>query len=185
MNRLITDQKSDFDLVREFNSGSEPAFNALVARYRDKIYWHARRMTGNHYDADDVVQEVLMVLYKKLPEFRFQSGVYTWIYRIVSTRSLNTIRKNKIKRFFSLEDSESANKDSGSDFVKQLEDREEIERLERMLQKLPAKQREVFIMRNFNELSYQEIAEITGKSEGALKANYFHALEKLTNLMKK
>ena len=179
----MTGNKSDFELVKEFVSGDETAFNQLVLRYREKIYWHARRMTGNHLDADEVVQEVLIVMYKKLKTFKFQSSVYTWIYKITATRSLNIIKKNKIRNLFSLEDASENQASADQDIIKNIEEKERMDFLNKKLQKLPDKQREVFIFRNFDELSYEEISEITGKSVGALKANYFHAFKKLKDLM--
>lgn len=174
---------TDFDLVKEFLVGDQTAFNKIAAKYQKKIYWHARRMLGNHMDADEVTQEVLIVLYKKLNTFNFQSTLFTWIYKITSTRSLNFIKKKKVKKFLFLDDENVREMQSKSDVVKDVESKEKIEKLDKVLQKLPEKQREVFIMRQFDELNYSEIAEITNKSTGALKANYFHALKKVTEMM--
>ena len=91
----MTEIYNDQELVTKFLAGDETAFNRLVIRYQEKIYWHARRMTGNHLDADDIVQQVLIVMYKKLNTFKFESSLYTWIYKITSTRSLNLIKNNK------------------------------------------------------------------------------------------
>ncbi len=71
----MTSEKSDYDLIKEFIGGSEIAFNVLARRYQEKIYWHARRMTGNHLDADDIVQQVLLVMFNKLKTFKFQSSL--------------------------------------------------------------------------------------------------------------
>lgn len=173
----------DFDLVKRFNSGEESAFNDIVKKYQKKIYWHVRRMTGNHLDADEVTQEVLIVIYDNLKKFRFQSSLYTWIYRITSTRTLNFINRSKVKRLLGIEDSGAAELSGGEDIIENIEQRERFEKLEQKLRQLPAKQREVFILRNFDDMSYKEISEITGRSEGGLKANYFHAVNKLTELM--
>ncbi len=173
----------DFELVKRFNAGDEAAFNDIVKKYQKKIYWHARRMTGNHLDADEVVQEVLIAIYNNLKKFRFQSSLYTWIYRITSTRTLNFLNRSKLKRFIGIEDSNAHELHSHEDITGDYEQREKFARLEKKLRTLPAKQREVFIMRNFDDMSYKEIAEITGRSEGGLKANYFHAVNKLTELM--
>ncbi len=176
---------TDEDLVKRFLNGEEAAFNLLVRKYRQKIYWHARRLTGNHFDADDILQEVLMVIYSKLKDYKFESSLYTWIFKITYTRSLNLINKNKLKRFFSLDDEESPEIRGDQDVVNDVENREKLQLLDKILKQLPVKQREVFVMRHFDELSYEEIAEITGKSTGGLKANYFHALNKVTSLMEK
>lgn len=179
----MAENTEDFKLIREFLTGSQSAFNSLVIKYQQKIYWHARRMTGNHLDADEVVQEVLLVLYNKLKTFKFESSFYTWLYTIVSTRSLNFIKRNKIKQFLSFEDNETLQKKSSDDIVKNIEAKEKLDKLNEVLKKIPPKQRNVFIMRAFEELSYEEISEITGKSIGGLKANYFHALKKITEQM--
>lgn len=173
----------DFSLIKDFVEGNESAFNRLAVKYQDKIYWHARRMTGNHLDADEIVQEVLLVLYNKLKTFEFKSSLYTWIYTITNTRSINYLKKKNLKSFFSLDDILNK-KSEEKDVIENLEDKQKLEKLEKALQKLPIKQREVFIMRNYDELSYEEISEITGKSVGALKANHFHALNKIKELIK-
>lgn len=173
-------REEDFNLVNRFVEGDERAFNEIVKKYQKRIYWHARQMLGNHLDADEVTQEVLIVMYKKLKSFNFQSNLYTWIYKIVTTRSINQIRKNQIKKFFSINDEENPIElKSNYDIIEDISNKERIEKLYKVLEKLPAKQRQIFIMRNFDELSYEEISQITGKSIGGLKANYFHALKKV------
>ena len=179
----MKESNNDRELVEKFVSGNEAAFNLLVKRYREKIYWLARRMTGNHLDADEIVQQVLIVMYKKLKTFKFQSSLYTWIYRITATRSLNVIKKNKIRSFLSLEDEINRIGTTGEDIIRDIEEKEKMDRVNKLLQKIPPKQREVFVLRNFDELSYEEISEITGKSIGASKANYFHAFKKLKELI--
>jgi len=180
----MTETQSDQQLVKEFISGSESAFNRLASRYQEKIYWHARRMTGNHLDADEIVQQVLLVMYKKLRTFDFRSSLYTWIYKITSTRSLNLIKKNKLKSMIPISDEHKRTIQSDEDVITGFDHKEKFEMIQKLLQKIPPKQREVFIFRNEEELTYEEISEITGKSIGALKANYFHAFNKLKELIK-
>ena len=177
------DSVEDKNLVKDFLNGNEIAFKNIVDRYSQKIYWHARGMLNNHFDADEVTQEVIIVLYNKLSTFNFDSNLYTWIYRITSTRTLNFIRKKKVKEFLSISDEKFNNLESESDIQYNYEKKDEIKRIEQALQKIPTKQREVFIMKNFEEMTYKEISEITGKSVGGLKANYFHALKRITELL--
>jgi RNA polymerase sigma-70 factor (ECF subfamily) len=179
----MSDNNHDFELIKNFLEGDESSFNRLIRKYQDKIYWHARRMVGNHSDADEIVQEVLLVIYNKLFTFKFESSFYSWIYRITATRSINFIKKRNIKKIFSLEDFINK-KDEKISIDKNVEIQEEISLIEKKLQLLPVKQREVFIMRAFNQLNYDEISEITGKSVGTLKANYFHALNKIKDIIK-
>ena len=100
----MAEQNPDSELIKKFIDGDESSFNKIINKYKDKIYWHARRMTGNHLDADEIVQEVLLVIYKNLKNFQFKSSLYTWIYKITSTRSLNFLKRRKIKELLSLED---------------------------------------------------------------------------------
>lgn len=177
-------EKQDYDLVKDFINGDESSFNKIVNKYKHRIYWHARRMTGNHLDADEVVQEVLLVMYNKLKDFQFRSSLYTWIFRIVSTRSLNFLRRRSLRKLISFEDPSTDNLSEREDIIQNIEAREKLKHINDLLQKLPAKQREVYIMRNYDQLSYEEISELTGKSIGGLKANYFHAANKIMEMIK-
>jgi len=179
----MADEK-EFELIKSFINGDEKSFNKIVQEYQRKIYWHARRMVGNHYDADEITQQVIIVLYNKLKTFRFDSSLKTWIYKITYTRSLNLIKSKKIKKFFSLDVDYSLNVKADIDIIGNIEDKEKLEKLNSVLQTLPEKQREIFILRHFEELTYEEISKITGKSVGGLKANYFHATKKIFEKLK-
>lgn len=178
----MLEKQSDFELIDKFLQGDQSAFNLLVKRHQEKIYMVARRMLGNHLDADEVVQEVLLVIYNKLNTFKFESSFSTWLYRISMTRSLNYLKKRALKSTFSIFDLKK-NKAQDSDPLEQVQGKEQFEIVEKLLKKLPPKQREIFILKNFENLNYEEISEITGKSVGALKANYFHSVNKLKELM--
>lgn len=173
----------DHELVRDFLSGNEQSFNILARKYQERIYWHARRMLGDHDDAHEIVQQVLLVMHSKLNTFNFSSALYTWIYKITSTRSLNLIKKKKIKRMFIFSSDETIENYGYENIIEDIEARERFLKMELYLTGLPVKQRQVFVMRNYDDLSYEEISNITGKSVGALKANYFHAFRKVKELM--
>lgn len=170
---------NDFELIEKFVSGDETAFNLLARKYQKKIYWHARQMLGDHLDADEITQEVLIVMYNKLKTFGFKSSLYTWIYKIVSTRSLNQIRRKKLKRLVTFESTDEKEFSTKHDIIQDIANKEKLAKVNKALDKLPAKQRQIFVMRNYDQLTYEEISEITGKSVGGLKANYFHALKKI------
>ena len=119
---------SDFELVKKFLEGDESSFNRLINKYQQKIYWHARRMTGSHLDADEVVQEVLLVLYNKLKDFQFKSSLYTWIYRITSTRSINYLNKRKIRSFLSFEDMNTSEVGVREDIVNDIDTKDKIKK---------------------------------------------------------
>jgi RNA polymerase sigma-70 factor, ECF subfamily len=178
LNEIETD---DTLLIKEFLNGNEASYTKLALKYQKKVYWHARRMMGNHLDADEIVQEVLLIMYTKLDKFQFRSSLYTWIYRITATRCINLLRKRKVKEFLSLDDGIEERR--GEDIIENIEQKEKLKMVEDALQLLPPKQREVFILRAFEELSYEEIAEVTKKSIGGLKANYFHAIKKIEQIV--
>ncbi len=175
----------DYELIRDFLSGNEQSFNLLARKYQEKIYWHARRMLGDHDDAHEIVQQVLLVMYNKLNTFNFSSALYTWIYTITSTRSLNLLKKRKLRRILNFGSAESIETKGYENIVEGMEAKERFNKMEKLLMFLPVKQREVFVMRNFDDLSYEEISTITGKSVGASKANYFHAFRKIKELLEK
>ena len=138
-------ENTDFELVKKFLDGDESSFNRLINKYQQKVYWHARRMTGSHLDADEVVQEVLLVLYNKLKDFQFKSSLYTWIYRITSTRSINYLNKRKIRKILYLDDINSAETGTKEDIIQDIDTKDKLKKLDQFLQTLPAKQREIFI----------------------------------------
>lgn len=173
----------DQELVQNILNGDEKAFNDLVRQYQKNIYWQCRRMLGNHLDADEVTQQVIIVIYNKLSTFKFNSSLKTWIYRITQTRCLNFLKKRNLRHFFSISDNEAINLNSSDDIISNLEDKEKVDKLNEILDEIPVKQRQVFILRHFDELSYEEISEVTGKSIGGLKANYYHASKKIIERM--
>ena len=171
------------ELVEQFIAGDDKAFNEIVRKFQKQIYWHARRMVGNHMEADEVTQEVLLAIYNNLKSFNFNSSLSTWIYSITQRRSINELRKRKSKKILFLGDENTLGLKSKKDIIIEYEAKEKLEQVENKLKKLSNKQREVFIFRQYDGLSYSEISEITGKSIGALKANYFHALKKIISYL--
>ncbi len=178
-------EQSDLELVRLFQRGDESAFNHLVLRYQEKVYWVARRFVNDHDGADDVTQEVFCKAYDALKEFRGDSSIYTWLYRITVNIALNTLRRQKVKDFLRIDelfDLEDTNVQAPDQVVEQQEDRALIEQA---IARLPKKQRSVFVLRYYEELPYEEIAKILKTSVGGLKANYFHAVRKIQEYVKR
>ncbi len=174
------DQRSDLELVEAVRNGRREAFTALMRRYQEKIYWVARRIVGTHDDAEDVAQETFVKAYLALGEFRGESAFFTWLYRIALNLSLNAVRKRQALNYLQ-HSSELLRKilparEQPDDQVR-LRDVEA--RLQAAIARLPEKQKTVFVMRFFEEMSYEEISRILKTSVGGLKANYFHALHKV------
>jgi RNA polymerase sigma factor (sigma-70 family) len=157
-------------------------FNMLVRAYQQKVYWLVRKMVIDHDDADDLTQEVFIKIHKAIDSFREDSQLYTWIYRIATNECLTFLNKKKRRFFLPLEDvgkELSAKIDSapyltGDDIQK---------KLQKALLTLPDKQRLVFNMKYYDDLPYEDIAQITNTSVGALKASYHHAVKKIENYL--
>ena len=178
------EQQSDLELVQEVRGGNRQAFTELMRRYQQRVYWTARRIVGNHDEADDIAQETVIKAYLGLGDFRGDASFFTWLYRIAVNLSLNAVRKQQLVTYLRqseiLERFLPVQKDPSAD----LEGQEMESKLQRAIQDLPEKQKAVFIMRYYDELSYEEISKILKTSVGGLKANYFHALKKIKESMR-
>jgi RNA polymerase sigma factor (sigma-70 family) len=157
-------------------------FNMLVRSYQQRVYWHVRKMVIDHDDADDLTQEVFIKIHRYIDTFREDSQLFTWIYRIATNECLTFLNKKK-RRFFlpigDVEDELNAKIDSSPNITG-----DEIEKkLQKALIKLPDKQRLVFNMKYFEDLSYEQMSEITSTSVGALKASYHHAVKKIEEFL--
>ena len=175
----------DKDIIELYRSGQEErAFALIVKNYSEKLYWHVRRFTVSHEDADDILQDVFIKVWAALPSFREESRLFTWLYRIATNEALNWNRKAHVKAAMQFES-----------LGKQLDDRidsdpyfngDELQReLQKAINRLPARQKEVFMLRYFDELPYEDISEILGTSTSSLKASYHHAYEKIKDALKK
>lgn len=169
---------SDIELIeicRDTNSLSY-GFNLIVRKYQERLYHHIRKMVLIHADADDILQQTFIKAWKGLANFREESQLYTWLYRIATNECLNFLKSKKHN--FSIE-------------KMQIELQEDVyfdgDQMELIfqaaLQTLPEKQRLVFNMRFYDDLKYEEISEILETSIGALKASYHHAKEKIKNFI--
>ncbi len=177
--------KTDLELIEDFRKGSTEGFNELVRRYQEKVYWIARRVVGTHEDADDVVQDVLVRVHNGLKDFRSESGFYTWLYRITVNVSLNAVRAKRVKDFLRLDDVEEPAHDEDEQPDARILKDEYTSALEDAIERLPTKQKLVFMMRYFDEIPYEEMAKILNRSVGGLKANYFHALKKIQEYVRR
>jgi RNA polymerase sigma-70 factor (ECF subfamily) len=176
--------RSDIELVQEVRNGRRQAFTELMRRYQERVYWVARRIVGSHDDADDVVQETFVKAYLALGEFRGDSSFFTWIYRIAVNLSLNALRKRQVLNYLHESELLSRILPSTDDPGKALENAEAESALHRAVATLPEKQKAVFVMRYFDEMTYEEIGRVLKTSVGGLKANYFHALRKVREYMR-
>ncbi len=170
---------TDQEIIALWEAGQqERAFNEIVRNYSERLYWHVRRFVCSHEDTDDLLQEIFIKIWAALPSFRGEAQLFTWLYRIATNETLNFLRKQKVRaslRFQSLDAELERRIDEDPYF-----NGSEAQRLlSKAIAKLPEKQRIVFCLRYYEDMSYENISEITGTSVGALKASYHIAYEKL------
>lgn len=169
-------------MFRDENSRNY-AFSLIVQQFQERVYWHIRRIVIDHDDADDITQNTFIKAWKGLDNFKEDSQLFTWLYRIATNESITFLNKKRKLLFIPIKDVEK-------DLSNQLENDEyftgnEIQlKLQKALLTLPEKQRLVFNMKYFDELKYEEMAEILNTSVGALKASYHHAVKKIETFLK-
>lgn len=161
-------------------------FRLVVDMYSQQIYWQLRRMVYSHDDADDLVQNTFIKAWEAIDDFRGESKISTWLYRIAMYEGLNYIKQEKRKSELYMRAEEA---DAADYLMTTLESDEYFDgddyekKFQEAIQSLPEKQSLVFRLRYYDEMPYEEIAKITGTSVGALKASYHHAVKKLENLL--
>jgi len=173
------------DLINKLCSGkhADVAFQKLVNTYKERLYWHIRYLLKNHQDTDDVLQNTFIKIYRNIKKFKGDSRLYSWMYRIARNESYTFLKKRSKHLKISseeLQDHIVNNLESDVYF-----EGDEIKlKLQRAIRTLPEKQKEVFQLRYFEEMKYQDMAELLGTTEGALKSNYHHASKKVEEYLK-
>ena len=162
----------------------EKAFRELISLYKERLYWHVRKIVISHDDADDVLQNTFIKIYKNLGKFKQESKLFSWMYRIATNEAITFINKrNKERKVDISEVQEHLVSNLENDIYFSGEEIQEI--LQKAIASLPQKQQLVFNMKYFDNIKYTQISEILGTSVGALKASYFHAVKKIESYIKK
>jgi len=182
---------TDHELLDLFHSGPgrERAFTLLIEKYQQRIYWHIRRMVQSHDDADDVMQNTFIKIWNGLQNFRADSQLFTWIYRIATNETITFLNSRNKRTTISFDISESVDEDgfSPSNYVQGEShpvDGDDIQaRLQKAIDSLPEKQKIVFNLRYYDEMPYEQMSEVLGTSVGALKASYHHAAQKIEKFL--
>ncbi len=159
----------------------DQGFTLLMDRYKERIYWYIRRLVVFHEDAEDVLQETFINAYRYAGSFNGKSKIYTWLYKIATNECIALFRrskKNDIKMVEISQQLENRLADSGAETSDAI-----LQKFQEAIQQLPEKQRIVFHLRYYDDLSYEEMEEITGSSAGTLKTNYHYATEKVKNYL--
>jgi RNA polymerase sigma-70 factor (ECF subfamily) len=166
---------TDSEILQLYRSGErEQAFRYLVDAYKERLYWHIRRMVLDHDDTDDCLQNTFVKAWRSLDHFRGDAQLYTWLYRIATNESITFLTRQQTR---------GGNMDlaaAGRLATDPWFDGDQLQAtLHKAIAKLPPKQKAVFNLRYFEEMPYEKIAQVLETSEGALKASYHHAYEKI------
>jgi RNA polymerase sigma-70 factor (ECF subfamily) len=170
----------DFTLIERYKSGDMTAFDELMLRYERQIYRLCYRFTSNADDARDLAQEVFIKAFEHLSNFRKESSLKTWLYRIATNHCINHVKSNA-QQFVEVTE---GIRQTESTAQLELEEKQQREHFRHMVTKLPPKQRAILELRIHEQLSYEEIATMSNRSVSTIKASVFFALEKLRKLVK-
>lgn len=171
---------SDSELLQQFRCGDNPnyAFNLLVKKYQQKVYYHVRRIIIDHDDTNDVVQNTFIKAWKGLSGFREDSQLFTWLYRIATNESITFLKKRRTTLFIPIVNVERQLSEKLDSDPLISADALQL-KLQKAILTLPEKQRIVFNMKYFDEMKYEDMSQVLGTSVGALKASYHHAVKKI------
>jgi RNA polymerase sigma-70 factor, ECF subfamily len=175
-----TDSDADAALITRYLAGDMSAFDELMIRYERQVYRVCYRFVQNRDDAKDLAQEVFIKAFEHLPSFRRESSLKTWLYRIAMNHCINHVKKHS-QEFVEVTEYTGSITPS---IQRQLEDQEQRAHFRRLVKHLPPKQKAILEMRINEQLSYDEIAKMSGRSVSTIKASVFFALEKLRKLVK-
>lgn len=178
-------EADDRNLITELKQENtrDLAFHRLVKLYQERLYWHIRKILLNHEDTDDVLQNTFVKVWKSIGNFREESALYTWLYRIATNEAITFLNSKKRRSLLPLNDA--------SDFLMEnltsdpyFEGDKLQMKLQQAILQLPEKQRIVFNMKYFDEMKYDDMSKILDTSVGALKASYHHAAKKIEEFIK-
>lgn len=160
----------------------DKAFSELVDTYQERLYWHIRKLVGSHQNTDDVLQNTFVRVYKSLPNFKQQSSLHTWMYKIAYNESLRFIERDKTKYFFSIDDLKQIHLDNliGQTYF---DDTEIAEKLKNSIEQLSNKQKKVFLMKYYDDLKFREISEILAIKESTVKTMYYGAVKLIKKIV--
>lgn len=171
----------DSDILLSIKRDAETGFRLLMSSYRESVYWHIRRMVIHHADAQDATQETFIRVFRSISEFKGESSLKVWIYRIATNEALRQLGKNRDK-YLSIDDVNPEIRQITAEEYVNYDDAEAV-KLQNAILSLPPKQQLTFNMRYYDEMSYEEIAGIIGSTMSSVKASFHVAKEKIIKYM--
>ena len=169
------------DIISALKKNTENGFRLLMAKYKEPVYWHIRRLVVSHDDAQDATQETFVRVFRSFCQFKGECSLGAWIYRIATNEALRILERRRGERL-SLDDPEAGTNNLMADEYVDYNDLEAV-KLQKAILSLPTKQQLAFNLRYYDELGYDEIAAITGSTTANVKANYHLAKEKIIKYM--
>lgn len=178
----MKNREQDIDIIYALGKDVNKGFRLIVEKYSVKLYWHIRRLVLLHEDADDALQNTFINAWKNISDFRNESALYTWLYAIATNEALAAI--NRRKKHLTVSFDEIGDYFAGSEEGSTWFDGDDAQvRLQNAILKLPDKQRIVFNMKYFDDMTYYDMSRVLKTSEGALKASYHHAVKKIEKIL--
>lgn len=176
MNKISND--IDSQLVEAIQNGDpKAAFADLVAHYSERLYWQIRELVLSHEDSHDILQNVFMKAWQNIAWFRGDAKLSTWLYKIALNESLNFLAQHKRREALSIDQIERIATSLSAD---PYFDGDQVAlELQKAILTLPERQRQVFVMKYFEDMKYEQISEILDTTVGSLKASYHHAVKKI------
>jgi RNA polymerase sigma-70 factor (ECF subfamily) len=178
----VTEENLLVTQLKDANT-QEQAFRELMSLYKKRLYWHIRKIVLSHDDADDVLQNTFIKVFKNINSFNEKSKLYSWMYRIATNEAITFINKKANKQQVDISELQFKMAENLEDDSFYSGDEIQI-LLQKAIVTLPQKQQLVFNMKYFDEMKYSDIAEILDTSVGALKASYHHAVKKIEAYIK-
>jgi RNA polymerase sigma-70 factor (ECF subfamily) len=175
---------NDKDIIYAMQDNAEKGFRLLMASYKEPIYWHIRRLVVNHDDAQDAAQEAFVRIFRNFSQYSEENSFRAWIFRIATNEALRLLGRQKNATMLSLDDITADLLSTKADAYHDNSDAIAA-RLQKAILHLPAKQQLAFNLRYYDELSYEEIAEVSDSSTASAKMNYHLAKEKIIEFMNK
>ncbi len=175
----------DKEIIELFHTKhrEEEAFRRLVDQYKERLYWHIRKMVLNHEDTDDILQNTFVKIWQGLKEFRYESRLFTWMYRIATNEAINFLNEKRRKVFGNADEITAALENTLESDVYFSGDKIQQE-LQKAILQLSERQRLIFNMKYFDDMTYDDMAEILEVAVGTLKATYHHAVKKIEECMR-
>jgi len=175
---------NDKDIIQMMREDAEKGFRLLMRSYKEPLYWHIRRLVVSHDDAQDAAQEAFIRIFRSFGQYNEANSLRAWLFRIATNEALRLLARQRNATMLSLDDVTADMLSAKADAYHDSSDAM-VARLQKAIQHLPAKQQLAFNLRYYDELSYEEIAEVAGASAASMKTNYHLAKEKIIEYMQK